>query len=136
MTPRREPQESRFRTRLRVFAESVELRARAVFLASRDPRVPVLAKVLAAIVAAYALSPIDLIPDVIPVLGLLDDLVLIPLGVALVVRLIPRDVWRDCLDAARERMEEPKSRVGVIAVIAVWISALAIVTWILVRRFG
>ena len=67
----------------------------ALYLAARDPRTPRIAKVLAILVAAYALSPIDLIPDFVPVLGLLDDLVLVPLGIALVLRLVPREVMED-----------------------------------------
>lgn len=126
----------RLRERLRRLVEAVELRARAVYLASRHPRVSPLAKALAVAVAAYAFSPVDLIPDFIPVLGLLDDLVLIPLGVAMVVRLIPADVWRECLDAARERMERPRSRIAVAAVVATWSLALAAVAWLVARRFG
>ena len=104
----------------------LELRTRALYFASRDSRVPIPAKVLAAAVAAYALSPIDLIPDVVPVLGFLDDLVIVPLGMALVVRLIPRDVWQECLAAAERRMDErlPRSRAA-----AVVVAVLAWVAW-------
>jgi uncharacterized membrane protein YkvA (DUF1232 family) len=124
----------RARARVRALLASIELRVRAVYLASRHPRVPRAAKVLAAVVAAYALSPIDLIPDVIPVLGLLDDLILIPLGVALVVRLIPRDTWQECLAAARDAMDAPRSRVGLILVLVAWAAALAALAWIVVSR--
>jgi len=122
--------------RLGHLVETIEWRARAVFLASRDPRVSPLAKALAVVVAAYALAPIDLIPDVIPVLGLLDDLVLVPLGIALVVRMIPADVWGECLNAARDRMERPKSRLGIAAVLVVWVLFLAAVAWLVARRVG
>ncbi len=74
----------------------------AVYLAMRDPRVPWVAKALLAGVALYAVSPIDLIPDFIPVLGLLDDLVIIPLGIALAARLIPRDIMEEHRRSARE----------------------------------
>ncbi len=113
---------------IRSALRSLERRTRALYLASRDPRVPKLAKILAVAVVAYALSPVDLIPDVIPILGWLDDLVVVPLGIALVVRLIPRDVWRECLDAAERRMEErlPRSRVAAIVVVAVWVVVLAV----------
>jgi len=74
----------------------------AVYLAMRDPRVPWFAKALLAAVALYAVSPIDLIPDFIPVLGLLDDLVIIPLGIALAARLIPRDIMEEHRRSARE----------------------------------
>ncbi len=121
---------SGLRARLRALVESIELRGRAVFLASRDPRVPPVAKILAAVVAAYALSPIDLIPDFIPVLGLLDDLVRIPLGIALVARMIPNDVWQECLVAAQRAMDAPRSRAGFVAVLLVWAAALAALGWI------
>ncbi len=115
---------------------SVELRTRGVYLASRDPRVPTVAKALAVAVAAYALSPIDLIPDFIPVLGYLDDLVLMPLGIALVVRLIPRDVWRECLDAAQKQMDErlPRSRVAAVVIVFVWIAIVTLLALLLWHR--
>lgn len=125
---------SGLRGRLRALTESIELRGRAVFLASRDPRVPLVAKLFAAVVAAYAFSPIDLIPDVIPVLGLLDDLVLIPLGIAVVVRLIPRDVWQECLAAAQRKMDVPRSRAGLVAVLLAWAAALAALAWLVASR--
>jgi uncharacterized membrane protein YkvA (DUF1232 family) len=73
---------------------------RALYLAVRDPRVPWYAKATLAAVAAYAVSPVDLVPDFIPVLGQVDDMVLLPLGIALAIRLIPEDVWQDCLARA------------------------------------
>ena len=120
------------REALRGAMRSIELRTRAIYLASRDPRVPAVAKALAVFVAAYALSPIDLIPDVIPVLGFLDDLVLVPLGIALVVRLIPRDVWRECLDVAQRQMDErlPRSRVAAVVIVLIWIAAVALLAWL------
>jgi uncharacterized membrane protein YkvA (DUF1232 family) len=68
----------------------------ALYLAARDPRVPLPAKIVIGAVVAYALSPIDLIPDFIPVIGYLDDLVLLPMGIWLAQRLVPKDVWREC----------------------------------------
>jgi uncharacterized membrane protein YkvA (DUF1232 family) len=73
----------------------------ALSLAARDPRVPWYAKALALLVTAYALSPIDLIPDFIPILGHLDDVVLVPIGIAVTVRLIPDAVWAECRERAR-----------------------------------
>ena len=75
--------------RLRAWARALKRDVHAIWLAARDPRVPWYAKMIAGCVAAYALSPIDLIPDFIPVLGYLDDLVIVPLGILLVVALIP-----------------------------------------------
>ena len=83
----------------------IRLQSFALYLACRDPRTPWYAKALAAVVAAYALSPIDLIPDFIPILGYLDDLVIVPLGIALTIKLIPKDVLEDCRRQAREKLD-------------------------------
>lgn len=96
--------------------------------AARDPRVPWAPRLLALAVLAYALSPIDLIPDFIPVLGLLDDLVLVPLGLALAIRLIPDGIWAEHRAAVRER--PPSSRTGMVVVIALWLLALLAVIWL------
>ncbi len=107
----------------------------AVFLADRDPRVPWYARVWAACVAAYALSPIDLIPDPIPVLGYLDDLVLVPLGIALALRMIPPQVMAECRARADEELAraKPVSIAGAVFIVIVWI-ALATLVGILVWR--
>ncbi|HEX6143303.1 MAG TPA: YkvA family protein, partial [Geminicoccaceae bacterium] len=93
---------------------------RALRGCARDPRVPWPAKLLALIVVAYALSPIDLIPDVIPVIGHLDDLILVPLGIALVIRLIPPEVLEEHRRAA-STSAAPGSRLGPVLVILVWL---------------
>lgn len=94
----------------------------AVYLAARDPRVPWYAKLLAAAVAAYALSPIDLIPDFVPVLGYLDDLVIVPLGIIAVVKLVPAEVMAELRDEAIRRVEtRSRSWVGATAVIVIWL---------------
>src|SRR4051812_9464505 len=95
---------------LRGWARSVKRDLHAVYLAARDPRTPWYAKALALCVAGYALSPIDLIPDFIPVLGYLDDAVIVPLGILAVVKLIPSDVMADSRAAAAARAERPVSR--------------------------
>jgi uncharacterized membrane protein YkvA (DUF1232 family) len=110
----------------------------AIALACRHPRVPWYAKALALIVVGYALSPIDLIPDFIPVLGYLDDLVLIPLGLMLVIRMIPADVLAEC----RRRSEEIVGRVtraGKVAaavIVAVWVATAALLVWLVVRALN
>ncbi|MHB0914934.1 MAG: YkvA family protein [Thermoleophilia bacterium] len=97
-----------------------------LYLARRDPRIRWYAKALLLLVVGYALSPIDLIPDFIPVVGYLDDLVLVPLGIALVMRMIPREVWRDYKKQALELAASPaKSRLAALAVIAIWLIVLA-----------
>jgi uncharacterized membrane protein YkvA (DUF1232 family) len=86
---------------LKRWARILKSHVNALNLARKDPRVPWVAKAVLALVVAYALSPIDLIPDFIPVLGLLDDLILLPLGIALAIRLMPKDVWAECQLQAR-----------------------------------
>jgi uncharacterized membrane protein YkvA (DUF1232 family) len=107
----------------------------AIALALRDPRVPWYAKAVGACVVAYALSPIDLIPDFIPVLGYLDDLVLVPLGLLLMLRLIPADILAEHRLAAAEIAERPVSRAGAVAVIAVWLLSGALLAGWAYRRF-
>jgi uncharacterized membrane protein YkvA (DUF1232 family) len=99
----------------------------ALYLAYRDPRVPWYARLLAAVVVGYAFSPIDLIPDPIPVLGYLDDLILLPLGIALVLRLIPPEVMADNRAKAQERMAagQPTNWIAAVIIVAIWI-ALAV----------
>jgi uncharacterized membrane protein YkvA (DUF1232 family) len=100
----------------------------AISLAVRDPLVPWYAKAVGVCVVAYALSPIDLIPDFVPVLGLLDDLVLVPLGLLLVVRLIPTDILAKHRAAATAIAERPVSWTGAAAVIAIWALAGVLLT--------
>jgi len=107
----------------------------ALYLASRDSRVPWPAKALAALTVAYALSPIDLIPDFIPVLGYLDDLLLVPLGLALAIRLVPPPVLAEHRAEAARRFAHggPRSRVGAVLVVLVWVLVaawLARVLWL------
>lgn len=106
----------------------------ALYYACRDPRVPWYAKALVAIVAGYAVSPIDLIPDFIPVLGALDELVLVPLGIAAAVRLIPRPIWEDCRakGSALAARPGPRNWLAGAAVIAVWALLLAAAVWLVV----
>ena len=97
-----------------------------VYYAARDPRLPWHVRLLALAIAAYALSPIDLIPDFIPVLGYLDDLVLVPLGVALVVKLTPAVVLADARERAAHAARRPVSVVAAVVIVLVWIAALAL----------
>lgn len=97
----------------------------ALYLASRDPRVPRRARWLAIGVVAYAFSPFDLIPDFIPVIGYLDDLIIVPLGIALVLRMIPPDVMTDCRSRAKEIAEKPVNWVAGGFMIAIWLAVLA-----------
>ncbi len=109
-------------------AHRIRTEAHAVWLAARDPRTPLAAKLVGLLVAAYALSPIDLIPDFIPVLGLVDDAILIPLGVWLFERLIPADQFAEHRARAAEETRRPVSWGGVLIVLAVW-GLAALLVW-------
>ncbi len=108
---------------LKAWARSFKRDVVALWIAARDGRTPTLAKVTAAAVAAYALSPIDLIPDFIPVLGYLDDLLIVPLGIMLAVKLIPPALMIEFREAAGESLERPVSRAGLAFVVFIWIAA-------------
>ena len=101
----------------------------AIWIAARDPRVPWYAKAVAVVVAAYALSPIDLIPDFIPVLGYLDDVLIVPAGIWLTVRLIPAELMVEFRAEAGRRDGRPTSPVGAAAIVVLWLSALAVTGW-------
>ena len=101
-----------------------------VYLAARDPRVPWYAKALALCVAAYALSPIDLIPDFIPVLGYLDDLIIVPLGILAVVQLIPPEIMAEHRATAATASQRPISRSGAVVIVLIWIASIAIIAWL------
>ena len=106
----------------------------ALWKLARDKRTPRAAKWIAFAVIAYAVSPIDLIPDFIPVLGLLDDLVLIPLGIALVVKLTPRPLWEAALRDARASSQRlPALGWGAAVIALVWLAVMGLLGWGLVR---
>ena len=109
----------------------------ALYLAYRDPRVPWYAKAVTAIVVGYAFSPIDLIPDFIPVLGYLDDLVLVPLGIALALRLIPPGILDEYRDESRDLVASggPKSRAAAAVIVGVWVLAIALSVSLAVKLF-
>jgi uncharacterized membrane protein YkvA (DUF1232 family) len=105
----------------------------AIYIACKDPRVPWYARVFAGFVVAYAFSPIDLIPDVIPILGYLDDLVLVPLGIILVLKMIPPAVLAECRDKAEALMGEgkPTSRIAAGIIVAIWLLlGILLIIWV------
>jgi uncharacterized membrane protein YkvA (DUF1232 family) len=106
--------------KLRTWARDLKRDVLALWLAARDPRVSVLAKLAAGAVAAYALSPIDLIPDFIPILGYLDDLILVPLGIMAVIRMIPSPVIADLRQRALAVASRPTSRLAAAIIIVIW----------------
>lgn len=117
--------------RLKGWARAIRRDVHALWLAARDPRTPWAARVLALAIAAYALSPIDLIPDVIPVLGYLDDAILLPLLILLVIRLIPPALMEEHRATAAAAVARPVSRAGAAFILLLWVLAAA---W-LVRAF-
>jgi uncharacterized membrane protein YkvA (DUF1232 family) len=113
--------------------EGLKREALTLWVAARDTRTPLAAKLMAGAVAAYAFSPIDLIPDFIPVFGLLDDLLIVPLGVWAVMRLIPKPLLADFRAEAAALAERPVSRMAAIAIVALWLAAAGWLGWLLLR---
>lgn len=119
--------------RLKVWARELKRDVVALWLAARDSRVSWYAKAIAGAVAAYALSPIDLIPDFIPVLGYLDDLIIVPLGIWAAIRLIPEPVMDDLRARAATR-SRPRSSFGLMIIVSTWAIVVGVVAIILLRR--
>ncbi len=115
--------------RLRNWAKALKRDVVALYFAARDPRVPWYAKAVAAAVAAYALSPIDPIPDFIPILGYLDELVVLPLGIMLAIKLIPPEIMAEHRATALAAEGKPTSRVAAAVIITMWIGAAALLIW-------
>ncbi len=109
-------------------AKELKIEVYALYLAYKDPRVPWYARIFAAGVVGYAFSPIDLIPDFIPVLGYLDDLLLVPLGIVLALKMIPADVLAECRAEAQEIMNrgKPVNRAAAMAIVAIWLILAAL----------
>jgi uncharacterized membrane protein YkvA (DUF1232 family) len=118
--------------RLKVWARALKRDVVALWLAARDRRTPLAAKLVAGAVAAYALSPIDLIPDFIPVFGYLDDVLLVPAGIWLAVRLIPAELMAEFRTAATAR-ERPRSVAGAIAIAGLWLALGGLMAWLWLR---
>ena len=104
----------------------------ALWLAARDPRTPWRARALAGFVAAYALSPIDLIPDFIPVLGWLDDLLVVPAGIWLALRLVPPGLMAEFREQAAAQVR-PRSRIAALIIVALWLAAAGLLLWLWLR---
>ncbi len=122
--------------RLRSWASSMKRDAVALSLAVSDRRTPWYAKAVAVLVVAYALSPIDLIPDFVPVLGMLDDLILLPLGIALVVKLMPEGLIAEFRQEADTRGRMPRSYAGAAVVVLLWLLSALLVWRLAVSSFG
>ncbi len=119
---------------LKAWARRLKQDAHAVWLCGRDPRTPLAAKVVALATAAYAFSPFDVIPDFVPVLGLLDDLILVPFGIWLAIRLIPEEVLAEHRRTAAAAPDKPVSRLGAAAVVTVWIAIAGAAAWVWLKK--
>jgi uncharacterized membrane protein YkvA (DUF1232 family) len=122
--------------RLEDWGRVIKRDAYALYLAARDRRTPWYAKALALCVAGYAFSPIDLIPDFIPVLGYLDDLLLVPLGIVAVVALIPPELMAEYRASAAKAVEQPVSRTAMAVIVTIWLASIALVGWLAYRYFS
>lgn len=116
-------------------ARELKTETYAIYLAYKDPRTPWYARLFAACVVGYAFSPIDLIPDPIPVLGYLDDLVLVPLGIAIALKMIPPPVLAECREKAREAMDQgkPTNWTAAAVIVAIWLFLTALAIVVIVR---
>jgi len=122
-------------TAVKAWARDLNRDVVAVYFAARDPRTPLAVRLLAWAVAAYALSPVDLIPDAIPFLGHLDDLVLVPLGLALVIKFVPPHVMQASRDRATELLARPRSVAAAVLIVCIWAAATLAAVACLVRVF-
>ena len=118
-------------------ARRLKVEVYAIYLAYRDPRVPWYARVFAACVVGYAFSPIDLIPDPIPVLGYLDDLILIPLGIKIALAMIPAQVMTESREKAQgiTHQDKPVNRVAAVVIVAIWLLLAVLAIAFTVRAF-
>ena len=123
------------RKALKDWARIVRRDVHALYLAARDPRVPWYAKALALGVAGYALSPIDLIPDFISILGYLDDLIIVPLGILAVVKMIPPGIMAEHRAEASRTQQMPASRISAMVIALIWAASIALAIWLGYRHF-
>ena len=117
-------------TSLKQRARGLKRDTYALYLACRDPRTPWYAKAFAGAIVAYALSPIDLIPDFLPVIGYLDDLIIVPAGLVLAVKMIPEPVLADCRERAQLATDRPTSMAGAAVIVAIWIAVLGFLVYL------
>jgi uncharacterized membrane protein YkvA (DUF1232 family) len=119
------------------WARQLSAQTYAIYLAYRHPKTPWYAKVFAVLIVGYVFSPIDPIPDFIPVVGLLDEMVVVPIGVLIAAKMIPRQVMEECQEKARQRAEgeKPVSRAAAVVIVAVWVLCVALAVFLALRVF-
>ena len=122
--------------RARQWARVVKRDVHAIYLAARDPRVPWHVRMLALCVAGYAISPLDIIPDFIPVIGLLDDVIVVPLGIILVLKLIPPEIMAEHRALAEAAQSRPVSHVASVVIVCVWLAGMIVAGWLCYRLFA
>jgi uncharacterized membrane protein YkvA (DUF1232 family) len=129
---------ARLTQRWKQWAGQLKIEVYAIYVAYRDPRVPWVARVFAACVVAYAFSPLDLIPDPIPILGYVDDLILIPLGIKLALSMIPAEVMAESREKAREIMRQgkPVNRAVAAVIVVIWLLLAALIITVLAQIFS
>lgn len=118
-----------FSAKLKQRARALKADTLALYFVARHPRTPWYAKVMAFLVVAYAFSPVDLVPDFVPVLGYLDDVILVPLGIALTLKLVPDEVMHECREMAALVMKKPVNWVAGAIIVAIWIGLAALSGW-------
>src|SRR6266480_180620 len=121
--------------RARYWALLIKRDVLAIYCAAHDPRVPWYAKALAICVAGYALSPIDLIPDFVPILGYMDDVVIVPLGLLIVIKLIPAEIMAEHRALAAAAQDRPVSHTAAIVIVIVWAACILLAGWLCYRSF-
>ena len=128
----------RFIDRWKQKSGQLKVKTYALYLAYKDPRTPFYAKAFAACIVGYALSPIDLIPDFIPVLGYLDDIILIPLGIALALKMIPDAVIQECEKKALDTLNQdrPKSRIAAVIIVAIWLLLITLFLLLILKTIN
>lgn len=120
-------QKQSFTARIKKWAKKIKKDVLTLYFALKHPSTPLYAKVLIAIVVGYALSPIDFIPDFVPILGYLDDVILLPLGIALVIMLIPPDVLNECRKLAQDNKVKPKIMISGYIIVLIWVSIIYVI---------
>ncbi len=118
------------------WARSINADVVALYIAAKDSRTPLSAKLISVTVVAYALSPIDLIPDFVPIIGYIDDLIIVPLGIILAIRLIPPPLMSEFRSLASDHERLPKNQTGAIAVICIWLIGAVAIGWWAYHRLG
>lgn len=116
--------------RVKRWAKNIRRDTYAIGLVARDPRVPWYTKALAIVVAGYAFSPLDLIPDFIPVIGFVDDVILVPLGIVLVIKMVPAEILQEHRAHADRAMALPKNRIGAVVIVCIWVAVVGVSGWL------